>query len=232
MRIAVISSSEGSAFAAFYDIAKNFWPENKYFIITDRSCGIEQVAADRHLPQIRFEEKDNNIFSKKSNDWLIKQGNIDCCFLFFSRLITLPLLSNFPCINFHESLLPSFKGFKALFQAFSSGIKFFGATAHLADTDIDHGAIIVQAISPILPSANIDIMNRVSFIQKVCLELIITEALMNKRLTLAKNEVRWLKTPTVGIQFNPNLENQELKRSVYELIIKNNVSDFFSAETL
>ncbi|MDD4761556.1 MAG: formyltransferase family protein [Candidatus Pacebacteria bacterium] len=232
MKIAIISSSGGSAFNAFYNISKNFWPENQYLIITDRPCGIEQVAADFHLPQIRFEEKDNNIFSQKTNDWLIKQGNVDCCFLFFSRLITFPLFSSFPCINFHESLLPSFKGFKALFQAISSGVKFFGATAHLVDADIDHGPIIAQACSPIISSANIDNINQASFIHKVCLELIITEALMEKYLIFSENKIIWLKTPTSGIQFNPDLKNKELKKIIHQLIIKNNVSEFFSSEIL
>lgn len=232
MKIAVISSSGGSAFAAFYDIAKDFWPENKYFIITDRPCGIEQIAIDNQLPHIRFEEKDNNLFSEKSANWLSSQGGVDLCFLFFTRLISSPLFSSIPCVNFHESLLPSFCGFHALSKALSMGVKFFGATAHLVDKDIDHGVIIAQASAPLLSSATLDEMNRVSFIQKIYLQLVVSEALNNHQLILTSDKIIWSELPSVGIQFNPLLKNSQLKEPVKKLIVKNNVSPFFNTQCL
>jgi phosphoribosylglycinamide formyltransferase-1 len=47
-------------------------------------------------------------------------------------------------INLHPALLPSFKGAKAIEQAFEYGVKIFGATIHYVDESLDGGKIIAQ----------------------------------------------------------------------------------------
>jgi len=47
-------------------------------------------------------------------------------------------------INFHPSILPSFKGLSAIDQANTFGVDFLGNTAHFIDEGIDTGKIIVQ----------------------------------------------------------------------------------------
>lgn len=49
-------------------------------------------------------------------------------------------------INFHPSLLPSFKGLQAIDQALKSGVGFLGNTAHFIDEGIDTGSCIIQTI--------------------------------------------------------------------------------------
>jgi len=232
MRIAIISSSGGSAFASFYEISKIFWPQNKYFIITDRPCGIEEIASKLNIPLIRFEEKDNSLFSKKTYDWLILQKKIDFCFLFFSRLITSDLFNNIPCINFHESILPSFKGFNALRQAISNKAKFFGTTAHLVDANIDHGTIIAQTSSPLLSSLSIEKMKSVSFIQKIYLQLVIIEALTDKKISLSEDGLIWPQNTPASPQFNPSLKNKKIKPYIEKLISDNNVSSFINSDLI
>jgi phosphoribosylglycinamide formyltransferase-1 len=47
-------------------------------------------------------------------------------------------------INIHPSILPSFKGLKAIDQALDYGVKITGITTHWVDPSIDGGAIIGQ----------------------------------------------------------------------------------------
>ena len=53
------------------------------------------------------------------------------------------------CINIHHSFLPGFKGAKPYHQAFASGVKLIGATAHYVTPDLDEGPIIEQDVERI-----------------------------------------------------------------------------------
>ena len=68
------------------------------------------------------------------------------------RIVTPVLLEAFPnhVINIHTSLLPSFKGIKAVEQALQAGVKITGCTVHLASLEVDSGPILLQAAVPIL----------------------------------------------------------------------------------
>lgn len=49
-------------------------------------------------------------------------------------------------INIHHSFLPGFKGARPYRQAWERGVKFVGATAHYATSDLDEGPIIEQDV--------------------------------------------------------------------------------------
>lgn len=67
------------------------------------------------------------------------------------RIVTQVLLDAFPerVINIHPSLLPSFKGIKAIEQALQAKVKITGCTVHLASLEVDSGRIIQQAAVPV-----------------------------------------------------------------------------------
>ena len=77
-------------------------------------------------------------------DWVIMAG--------WMRLVTPVLIEAFPnqIINIHPSLLPSFKGLKAVEQALNSGVKITGCTVHLVALEMDSGPILMQAAVPII----------------------------------------------------------------------------------
>ncbi len=54
-------------------------------------------------------------------------------------------------INIHPSLLPSFPGPQAYRQAYESGVKIAGVTAHFVSMRLDEGPIIAQGSFPIRP---------------------------------------------------------------------------------
>jgi phosphoribosylglycinamide formyltransferase 1 len=68
------------------------------------------------------------------------------------RVITPVLLNAFPkVLNIHPSLLPSFKGIRAVEQAIAAGVKIAGCTVHWVVPEVDSGQILIQAAVPVLP---------------------------------------------------------------------------------
>src|SRR4028119_743089 len=78
-------------------------------------------------------------------EWLVMAG--------WMRIITPVLIDAFPdrIINIHPSLLPSFKGVRAVEQALEAGVKIAGCTVHLVRLEVDSGPILIQAAVPVLP---------------------------------------------------------------------------------
>jgi phosphoribosylglycinamide formyltransferase-1 len=78
-------------------------------------------------------------------EWVVMAG--------WMRLVTPVLIEAFPdrIINIHPSLLPSFKGVRAVEQALEAGVKIAGCTVHLVRLEVDSGPILIQAAVPVLP---------------------------------------------------------------------------------
>jgi phosphoribosylglycinamide formyltransferase-1 len=57
--------------------------------------------------------------------------------------------ADFPIINIHPSLLPSFPGLHAQKQALAYGVKVSGCTVHFVDEGMDTGPIILQQAVPV-----------------------------------------------------------------------------------
>ncbi|NDJ18490.1 phosphoribosylglycinamide formyltransferase [Myxacorys almedinensis] len=79
-------------------------------------------------------------------EWLVMAG--------WMRIVTPVLINAFPnrILNIHPSLLPSFKGHRAVEQALAAGVKITGCTVHGVVSDVDSGEIIMQAAVPVLPT--------------------------------------------------------------------------------
>jgi phosphoribosylglycinamide formyltransferase-1 len=74
------------------------------------------------------------------------------CLAGYMRLLSPWFVQQFPnrILNIHPSLLPAFPGLEAQKQAFDYGVRFSGCTVHFVDENLDHGAIIVQKVVPVL----------------------------------------------------------------------------------
>ena len=83
-------------------------------------------------------------------DWVVMAG--------WMRIVTPILIHAFPdrVLNIHPSLLPSFKGGKAIEQAFQSGVKITGCTVHHVVTEVDSGDIVMQAAVPVLANDTLE----------------------------------------------------------------------------
>lgn len=79
---------------------------------------------------------------------VLKQHSISYVFLSgYTYKVEATLLEPFSgcMLNVHPSLLPSFKGLRALQQALEYGVKIAGITVHYVSEEIDEGRIVLQA---------------------------------------------------------------------------------------
>jgi phosphoribosylglycinamide formyltransferase-1 len=76
------------------------------------------------------------------------------CLAGYMRILSREFVAAFPnrILNIHPSLLPAFPGLDAQEQAFDYGVKVAGCTVHFVDEELDHGAIVVQRVVPVLDS--------------------------------------------------------------------------------
>jgi phosphoribosylglycinamide formyltransferase-1 len=74
------------------------------------------------------------------------------CLAGYMRIISPEFVRTFPnrILNIHPALLPAFPGLDAQAQALEFGAKVSGCTVHFVDEAVDHGAIILQRVVPVL----------------------------------------------------------------------------------
>lgn len=90
------------------------------------------------------------ILQRYNADWIVMAG--------WMRIVTEVLVEAYRdrLINIHPSLLPSFKGARAVEQALTAGAKITGCTAHLVRLEVDSGPILLQAAVPVLPEDTLE----------------------------------------------------------------------------
>ena len=150
-KIAVFASGYGSNFEVIAQAAKaGEIPAEVVLLVCDkaeaRAC---QIAEQMNIPMFVFSAKE--YASKAEYEAAIvercKQAEVELiCLAGYMRIVGETLLNayNGLIINLHPALLPSFKGAKAIEQAFEYGVKIFGATIHYVDESLDGGKIIAQ----------------------------------------------------------------------------------------
>jgi phosphoribosylglycinamide formyltransferase-1 len=70
----------------------------------------------------------------------------------FMRILTPGFVAHYAgrLLNVHPSLLPAFPGLDTHQRAIDAGCRFAGATVHQVTAELDHGAILAQAVVPVL----------------------------------------------------------------------------------
>lgn len=109
-------------------------------------------------------------------NWVIMAG--------WMRIVTPVLIAAFPqrIVNIHPSLLPSFKGIRAVEQALAAQVKITGCTVHLVVPEVDSGPILMQAAVPILPEDTSDSLHaRIQVQEHRILPAAIAQALAQTR---------------------------------------------------
>lgn len=69
----------------------------------------------------------------------------------YTRMLTRHFVNKYRLriINIHPSLLPTFKGLKAQWQAVECGVRVSGCTTHFVTFEMDNGPIILQKAVPV-----------------------------------------------------------------------------------
>ena len=162
-KIVVLISGRGSNFVAIQETAlREQWeetigakivavisnrPEAKGLELA-RGYGIEALGLDHKLFETReaFEEKLLEMVQAYEPDLIVLAG--------FMRILTEGFVKHFPgkVLNIHPAVLPSFKGLDTHQRAIDAGVRVHGTTVHFVTAALDGGAIIGQAVVPVLPS--------------------------------------------------------------------------------
>lgn len=150
-KIAVFASGYGSNFEAIARAAQEGEiPAEVVLLVCDKpSARVCEVSKQMSIPTFSFSAKDYT--SKAEYEQAIvercKQAGVELiCLAGYMRMVGDTLLKAYSghIINLHPSLLPSFKGARAIEQAMEYGVKVFGATIHYVDESLDGGKIIAQ----------------------------------------------------------------------------------------
>lgn len=154
-KIAVFASGYGSNFEAIVRAAKSGQIDCEVaLLVCDKpSAHVVQTAKELGVKSFVFSAKDFS--SKQDYEAMIveqlKAADVELvCLAGYMRIVGEVLLNAYSgrIINLHPSLLPSFKGARAIEQALEYGVKIFGATIHYVDASLDGGKIIAQRAIP------------------------------------------------------------------------------------
>ena len=110
-----------------------------------RNAGIPTDVVTKKLHSYR-EEFDKRVIQ------VLKEYNVDIVVLAgYMRILGDEFIDSFQnrIINVHPSLLPSFKGVKAQWQAVDHGVKIAGCSTHFVNHEMDDGPIILQKSVPV-----------------------------------------------------------------------------------
>ncbi len=157
-KLGILLSGRGSNFVAIADaIAAGTLPGCQIAVVianVAEAAGL-QAAASRGISAIAHvsrgvprEEHDRRMLQT------LHQHAADCVVLAgYMRVLTPTFIAAFPqrILNIHPSLLPKYPGLHAQRQALQAGETIAGCTVHLVDEQVDHGAILLQRIVPVLP---------------------------------------------------------------------------------
>jgi phosphoribosylglycinamide formyltransferase-1 len=68
------------------------------------------------------------------------------------RVLSPVFLERFPAVlNVHPSLLPAFRGLRAVERALEAGVEETGVSVHFMVEEVDAGPIVAQEAVPVLP---------------------------------------------------------------------------------
>lgn len=158
LKLGILASGSGSNFEAIAEAINNQQLNAKVQVMIYNNPGAKVISrAERWgIPAVllnhreyknreEFDSKIVKVLQEYDVEWVVMAG--------WMRIVTKVLIEAFPkkVINIHPSLLPSFRGIKAVEQALESGVKITGCTVHLVDVEVDSGPILIQAAVPILP---------------------------------------------------------------------------------
>lgn len=150
-KIAVFASGYGSNFEAIANAAvAGEIPAEVALMVCDKPAArVVEVARDRGVSSFVFSAKDYSSKAEYEREIVRRcqaAGVELICLAGYMRIVGEELLSAYrgSIINLHPSLLPSFKGARAIEQAMEYGVKVFGASIHYVDESLDGGAIIAQ----------------------------------------------------------------------------------------
>ncbi|MBD1193581.1 MAG: phosphoribosylglycinamide formyltransferase [Vulcanococcus sp. Clear-D1] len=162
LRLGVMASGSGSNFEALVAACRGgqLAATVCQLVVNNPGCGAEQRAARLGVPCMLHDHR--CYASREALDQALiasfQAAGVELVVMAgWMRIVTQALIDAYPerLINIHPSLLPSFRGAKAIEQALAAGVKLSGCTAHLVSLEVDTGTILVQAAVPVLEADSV-----------------------------------------------------------------------------
>ena len=156
LRLGVMASGNGSNFEALVQACRDgtLAAEVTVLVVNNPGCGAVERAERLGVPVQVHDHRLHN--SREALDRALiasfREAGVELVVMAgWMRIVTQELIDAYPdrLINIHPSLLPSFRGARAIEQALDAGVRLTGCTAHLVSLEVDTGPILVQAAVPV-----------------------------------------------------------------------------------
>lgn len=149
--IAIFASGNGSNFQAIVNSAKRgrikahlklLVCDNPKAYVLERAkkagIGVLLIECQNYTEKREFEDAIIRRLKAEKIGLIVLAG--------FMRILSADFIKQYKgrILNVHPALLPSFKGARAIKDAFDYGVKVAGVTVHFVDEKVDHGPIILQ----------------------------------------------------------------------------------------
>jgi phosphoribosylglycinamide formyltransferase 1 len=162
-RIAVLVSGEGSNLQAILDKVHGRDGVEVVCVGSNRADArglgrAQRAGVETHVSAARDYGGDRELRDCLMGDWLDRH-ELDLLVLAgFMELLGPDFIGRFRgrIINVHPSLLPAFRGIRAIEQAVEYGVRVMGVTVHFVDEGVDSGAIILQQAFELPYSAELE----------------------------------------------------------------------------
>jgi formyltetrahydrofolate deformylase len=142
-----------------------------------------------HIPIMKENKKD----AEERQLALMRENNVDLVVLArYMQVLSADFIARYPqqIINIHHSFLPAFVGGKPHQQAYDSGVKLIGATAHYVTEILDEGPIIEQGVTRITHRDGLDdLVEKGRDLEKVVLSRAVRWHIENRILLYANKTV-------------------------------------------
>ena len=150
-RIAVFASGEGTNFEAIVSACERGEIAARVaLLVCDRpGARVAERAAAHGVECFVFAPKSYASKAEYEREIVVRldaAGVELVCLAGYMRIVGDTLLGAYGgrIVNVHPSLLPAFRGARAIEQALASGVKVYGVTIHRVDATLDGGRILAQ----------------------------------------------------------------------------------------
>lgn len=158
-KIIVFGSGEGTNFQAIADaIRREGAPIEVLFVFSDDPHAPILSRAERFgIPTRAIDYgscRDEKEYNARVLELLVEAEPWDLLVLAgYMRILPPEIVRRYAgkIVNIHPSLLPAFRGLRAVERALEAGVKVTGVTVHLVDEGVDTGPILAQEAVPVLP---------------------------------------------------------------------------------
>ena len=184
LRIGILASGEGTNFQVLIDSRRKneLDIDIKVLISNNINAGCINRATKASIKnEVLIESEFNNKIDFENKIIKILQDNeVELVVLAgWMKILSDNFIKSFKnrIINIHPSLLPSFKGKDAVFDALKNGSKITGCSVHFVIEEVDSGKLIIQGALPIHKEDNKETLtNKIQIIEHKILPYGISEA--------------------------------------------------------